>query len=1044
MREATRHRRHVIPPSFALACILLACGPSAFALNPSQDVSQYAHTSWKIRDGFTRGQIISIAQTSDGYLWLGTEFGLIRFDGIKNTPFQPPAGQQLPSNYITNLLGARDGTLWIGALKGLTSWKDGKLTQYPELAGQDIFKLLEDHEGAVWASGRSVTNGKLCAIRNSGVQCYGEDGAFGRGVFNLYEDSKGNLWAGVKDGVWRWTPGTPDFYPLVGEPDGIQGLGEDDDGALLVGWNGGIQRLVGGKTEAYPLAGTGGQFRAARLLRDRDGGLWVGTFGQGLLHVHRGRTDVFASPEGLSSDNVYNLFEDREGNIWVATNNGLDRFRDFAVATLTVSQGLLSNSVRSVLADRDGSVWLATRNGLNRWVNGQITTYGRRGAEPIIGDNQHDAKPNGLIPHSLFQDDSGRIWASTVDGFGYLENERFIPVSGVPGGSVTAIAQDTAGSLWVANEHVALFQLLRERVVNQIPWATLGHKEHASAMAADPSHGGLWLGFHLGGVAYLADGRMRVSYTAADGLGEGRVNHLRFDSEGALWAATNGGLSRLKNGRVATLTGRNGLPCDTVHWSMEDDAHTLWLYTACGLVRVARPELDAWAAAVDMDKGATRRVRATVFDISDGVKALASAGHLTPQVSKSSDGRLWFLPWDGASVFDPNHLSFNRLPPPVHVEQLIADRKSYDATSEVSGRVQLPPLIRDLEINYTALSLAAPEKILFRYKLEGHDRDWQDVGNRRQAFYNDLPPGDYRFRVMACNNSGVWNEAGTFLDFSIAPAYYQTTLFRVSVVVLFLLAFGGLYQLRLRQVARQVRVRMEERLEERERIARDLHDTLLQSVQGLILMFRAGTKQMPAADPTRDAFVKTLNHADRILAEGRDRVRDLRAATPSAGLPAAFQRVVDETPQGGDATFQTVVEGVVLELHPMVQEEAYCIGREAIINALTHSNGLHVEAEITYEPRQFRLRVRDDGRGIEPKILEEGGRHDHWGLQGMSERAERIGAQLKVWSSPETGTEVELTVPGATAYQGARKRSKRFRFGRSSETDGEVQKSESG
>lgn len=1042
MQEATRQRRHVIPLGIALACLLLACGPSAFALNPSQDVSQYARTSWKVRDGFTRGQIISIAQTPDGYLWLGTEFGLVRFDGIKSASFQPP-GQQLPSNYITNLLGAHDGTLWIGALKGLASWKDGKLTQYPELSGQDIFKLLEDHEGTVWASGRTVTNGKLCAIRNGSVQCYGEDGALGRGAFNLYEDSKGNLWAGVKDGVWRWKPGTPNFYPLPSEPDGIQALGEDVDGALLVGWRGGIQRLVNGKIEAYPLASTAGQFRAERLLRDRDGGLWVGTYGQGLVHVHQGRTDVFAPSDGLSGENVYNLFEDREGNIWVATTNGLDRFRDFAVSTLTVSQGLLNDGVRSVLADRDGSVWLATRDGLNRWVNGQITTYGRREAEPIIGADRRDAKPNGLIPDSLFQDDSGRIWASTVGGFGYLEKGRLIPVSGVPRGPVTAIAQDTAGSLWVANEHVALFQLLRESVVNQISWATLGHKDHASAMVADPTHGGLWLGFHLGGVAYFADGQIRASYTAADGLGEGRVNHLRFGQDGALWAATNSGLSRLKDGRAATLTGKNGLPCDTIHWTTEDDAHTCWLYTACGLVRVARSELDAWVAAVDRDKDAIQRIRATVFDSSDGVRALASAGHFSPQVSKSSDGRLWFLPWDGASVFDPNHLSFNRLPPPVHVEQLIADRKTYEATSEVGGRVRLPPLIHDLEINYTALSLAAPEKILFRYKLEGYDRDWQDVGNRRQAFYNGLPPGDYRFRVMACNNSGVWNETGTFLDFSIAPAYYQTTWFRVSAVVVFLLALGGLYQLRLRQVARQVRVRMEERLEERERIARDLHDTLLQSVQGLILMFQAATKQMPADAPTRDSLVKTLHHADQILAEGRDRVRSLRAAIPSAGLPAAFQRVVDETPQGSEAAFQTVVEGVVLELHPMVLEEAYCVGREAIINALTHSNGLHVEVEITYDSRQFRLRVRDDGRGIDAKILEEGGRRDHWGLQGMSERAERIGAQLKVWSSPETGTEIELTVPGATAYQAARKRSKRFWFGRSSETDGEVQKSES-
>ncbi len=783
MESAGGRGRHATTLGALLAWMLLAWCPSVFALNPSLDVSQYAHTSWKIRDGFPKGQITSIAQTPDGYLWLGTEFGLLRFDGIRNVPFQPPADQQLPSNFIFSLLVTRDGTLWIGTSKGLASWKDGKLTEYPELAGQYIFKLLEDHEGTVWASGITVTTGRLCAIRNGSVLCYGEDGALGRGAFNLYEDSKGNLWAGVKTGLWRWKPGPPQFYPLPGEPDGIQGLGEDDDGTLLVGWRGGISRFVGGKTEAYPLPGTVGQFRAKRLFRDRDGSLWIGTTNRGLLHVHQGRTDVFAPSNGLSGESVYTLFEDREGNIWVATINGLDRFHDFAVATFNVKQGLSSAIVGSVLAARDGSIWFATRGGLNRWINGQIAIYGQRvaqakgGAPPITGN---DGRLNGFNPNSLFQDDSGRIWVSTPFGFGYLENDRFVSVSAVPGG-VTAIAQDTAGNLWIANEHSALFQLLRGSVVQQIPWSRLGSNAHASALAADRLQGGLWLGFHLGGVAYFADGQVRASYAATDGLGEGRVNHLRLDHDGALWVTTEGGLSRLKNGRIATLTTENGLPCDTVHWTIEDDVHSVWLYTACGLLRVARTELAAWAAAVDQDKDAKRKIQATVFDSSDGVRILAGAGHFSPQVAKSSDGKLWFLPLDGVSVIDPRRLPFNSLPPLVHIEQITADHKTYDAMSDSNELLRLPPLVRDLEIDYTALSLVAPEKVLFRYKLEGHDSDWQNVDNRRQAFYNNLPPGNYRFRVMACNNSGVWNEEGTFLEFTIAPAYYQTTWFRVLI-----------------------------------------------------------------------------------------------------------------------------------------------------------------------------------------------------------------------------------------------------------------------
>lgn len=1018
MSETTRRRLHVLDVSIVIvaASILLLCCSSAYGLDPSIHVSQYSHTSWKIRDGFARETIDAIAQTQDGYLWLGTASGLLRFDGMRNVPWQPPAGQQLPSNTIMSLFASRDGSLWIGTSKGLARWKDGKLTQYAELAEQYIFKIIEDHEGTIWASGLTITTGRLCAIQNSSVHCDGDDGALGRGAFTLFEDSKGNLWAGVKDGLWRFRPGPPKFYPLAGELNGIQAIGEDVDGTLLVGWQGGIHRFSDGKAEAYSLAGVTGPFTARRILRDRDGGLWIGTSDRGLVHAHNGKADVYGSSEGLSGDNIYTLFEDAEKNIWVATVNGLDRFRDFAVVTFGRNEGLIHSIVWSVLAAKDGSIWLGTFAGLNRWSNGSFSTFGR------------DGKVNGLIPNSLFEDDSGQIWASTQAGFGYLQGDRFRLVSTVPG-AVTAVAQDTAGNLWIANEHSSLIKLRGEVMVEQIPWTNLGHKDPASAMAADSSRGGLWIGFALGGISYFTGNQIRESYAAPAGLAQGRVNYLHVDRDGSLWAATDGGLSRLKDDRITTLTSRNGLPCDTIHWIAEDTADSMWLGTACGLVRIKRNELANWLLAVTRDKDAKPPSPFMILDASDGVRSVSSGSHFTPQVTRSADGRLWFFGIDGVNVVDPNHLPFNNLSPPVHVEQLIADRRTYDTGAD--GGLRLPPLIRDLQIDYTALSFVAPEKNLFRYKLEPRDHDWQEVTNRRQAFYNDLPPGKYRFRVMASNDRGVWNEAGTYLDFTIDPAYYQTIWFRVAVVMVFLLGLVALYQLRLRQVARQVRSRMEERLEERERIARDLHDTLLQGVQGLILKFHAISKQIPAGTQAYKALEKTLDHADQVLAEGRDRIQNLRVNPASlSDLPAAFRSVAEETLQGGDAAFKTVVEGRVRDLHPLVLEECYCIGREAIINALSHSNAQQIEAEIAYDSRQFRLRVRDDGRGIDPEILDAGGRSGHWGLRGMQERTQKIGGQLKFWSRPETGTEVELTVPGATAYRGLSDKRKRFWFSR--------------
>jgi ligand-binding sensor domain-containing protein/signal transduction histidine kinase len=1007
----------VIPLGLVSVFLLLACCWPAYALNPELDVGQYAHTSWKIRDGFPKGELSSIAQTPDGYLWLGTEFGLFRFDGVRAVQWRPPANQELPSSWIFSLLTARDGTLWIGTEKGLASWKDGKFTQYAELAGRYIFKILEDREGSIWVSGSAIPFGRLCAIRSGSVQCFGDDGSFGRAVFNLYEDSKGNLWVGVLNGLWQWKPGPPRFYPLAGEPDGIQCLGEDKDGTLLVGWSGAIHRFVDGKPEAYQLPGSVEQIRGRRMLRDRDGSLWIGTFNRGIVHVREGRVDVFGSADGLSGETASSLFEDREGNIWVATESGLDRFRDFAIATFSTNQGLPSSRIQSVLEDREQGIWLATRNNVNRLQNGQVTVID-------VKPYQREGELTRFFPNSMFQEANGRIWVSTPYGFGYLDNDRFISVSNVPG-PVSAIVQDRANTMWIAHEHGGLFQVSGERVVQQIPWAQLGHADHVSTMIADPK-GGLWLGFFLGGLAYYSDGQIRASYSNANGLPASRVADLRFEPDGALWISSEGGLSRLKNGRIATMTAENGLPCDTVHWFREGDAQSVWLYTSCGLVRLARSELDAWAAAVDQNINTNRKLRPTVFDSVDGIRILATGNHFNPQVAKSTDGKIWFSTSDGLSLVDPNRVRFNHIQPPVQIEQFVADRKIYDATYVGDGPLRLPPLIRDLQIDYTALSLAAPEKIRFRYKLEGRDSDWQEAGNRRQVFYNDLGPGNYRFRVIACNNNGVWNETGAYVDFTIAAAYYQTAWFRVAVVLLFLLALGALYQLRLRQVARVVRARMEERLEERERIARDLHDTLLQSVQGLILKFSAVSKQIPPDLPARNLLENTLDHADEVLAEGRDRIRNLRVHSVTlSDLPSAFRSVAEETLQGREVVFKTVVEGRVRDLHPMVLEESYCIGREAIINALSHSEGQHVEAEIAYDARQFRLRIRDDGRGIDNAILDAGGRSGHWGIQGMHERAQKIGGQLKIWSRPETGTEIELTVPGSTAYPRATQRAKK-------------------
>ena len=997
--------------------MLLACCACAFALDPSLYVSQYGHTSWNNRDGFPRDIIHAMAQTPDGYLWLGTEFGLLRFDGVRAVPWQRPADQNLPSEKIQSLLVARDGTLWIGTWKGLASWRGGKLTTYPELADEVVYPLMEDREGVVWAGGFAYNPpGKLCAIQRGVVKCYGEDGSLGDGVLGLYQDRNGNLWAGTRMGLWRWKPGPRKFYPIAGQSAGIQGLAEDDSGELLIALQGRVVRLGGGKLQtAYTYPAPALQSFARTRLRDRDGGLWFGTSDHGLVHVHQGRTDAFAQADGLSGDTVTALFEDREGSVWVATTNGLDRFRDYAVVTYSANQGL-PNYPESVLAAKDGGIWVNSPDGLSTWTQGQVTIYhGRdiRAAQPrSVREVVVEGLPNGEVA-SLLQDRGGRIWFAGARGAGYLENDRFVSIRGAPGGIAYAMVEDTARNLWIANLDHGLLQLSGSRVVRQIPWIGLGHKDVAMSLAADPLQGGLWLGFFQGGVAYWKDGQIRTSYTAASGLGKGAVSDLRVDPDGTLWAATEGGVSRLKNGRVATLSSKNGLPCDVVNWTIEDDDHSLWLHTACGLVRISRSEANSW------ENDPNRSIRVMVFDTSDGVRSWTVGLRTSPKAGKSPDGRIWFMAFAGVSVVDPHHLPFNKVPPPVHIEQIAADRKTYGPSSDL----RLPPLVRDLEIDYTALSFVAPEKNRFKYKLEGYNSDWQDAGNRRQAFYSNLPPSNYTFRVIASNNSGVWNEAGDSLDFSIAPAYYQTVWFRLSLVAAVFGLLWALYRYRLHQLAREFNARLDERVGERTRIARDLHDTLLQSFQGALIEFQAArnlfSKGRQEAIQTLDSAIGTAQEA---IVEGRDAIQDLRRTPePTAQLEHLLKNAGQElasshVSNGNRPAFRVTVEGPAQALSPVLQDEVYQIGREVLRNAFQHASASRIETEIRYSNRLLRLRIRDDGKGIDRKVLEDGMLPGHWGLLGVRERAKRIGARLVFWSEAGAGTEVELAVPSRIAY----------------------------
>jgi signal transduction histidine kinase/ligand-binding sensor domain-containing protein len=990
--------------ALAAACVIASWPVNASALDASLDMSQYAHTAWRIREGFTSSLVTSIAQTPDGYLWIGTENGLTRFDGVRNVPWQPRSGEALPGATIRVLATGRDGTLWIGTNEGLASLKDDRLVMHPRLAGQVINGLAEDHDGTIWvaASALGGDTATFCAIRIGDPECRDQEALSAESVLLTYVDRGGRVWALCADEVWRLRPG-PAIVIKLHDPitGGIQIMAEDADGALLVSTAGGVRRILDDRVE--PFGGVAANARASLLFRDRDGAIWMADERGGLLHVHHGHSDRFGRADGLSSDNVRRVFEDREGNIWVTTSEGLDRFREYAVPTLSTGQGLASENLISVLATRDAGVWLATSRGVDRWKNGEVATS--------KGIPQRGA--------SLFEDRRGRTWIGGITRSGWVENGRFVALDGVPPGYVDAFAEDRQGNVWISHRPAGLLRWNGATGIERMPVTSFKTSPMPVRLAVDLSRDGLWLGF-VGGIAYLEDGRVREQYGIAEGLGRGRVRSLRFDAQGALWIATDGGLSRMKAGRIATLRTRNGLPCDGVDWMIDDDGGSYWLYTDCALVRVARADLDAWAAAADRGERATRTIQATVMGASDGVVTSGYIGTFTPHVSKAADGRLWFVTRKGAAVLDPRHIKTNALAPPVRIEGVEADRQPYENTG---AALKLPPLVHDLQVDYTALSFVAPEKVRFRYKLEGRDREWVDAGNRRRAFYADLSPGFYRFRVIAANDSGVWNETGDSLHFSIAPAWWQTNGFRVSLAGAIALLLIGLYRLRIAYLARQFNLTLDTRVNERMRIARDLHDTLLQSFHGLLLRLQTASQLWPSGEG-KAMLDRTIDQAAAAVTEGRDAVQGLRASATEMNDLAEAIRTLGETlateyGNGDPPLLRVEVLGPSRAVHPILRDEIFRVAGEAMRNAFRHAHARQVEVEIHYDVRQLRLRIRDDGKGIDTAVLAQGAREGHYGLPGMRERAKSIEGKLTLWSAPGAGTEVELAIPASHAYSAA-------------------------
>jgi ligand-binding sensor domain-containing protein/signal transduction histidine kinase len=983
------------------AMVLIAAGPCR-ALDSTRLISQYGHTAWRIRDGDIPSRVFPMAQTKDGYLWIGTTAGVLRFDGVRFVPLAAPDGTQLPSPFVSSLAADSDGSLWIGTLAGLARWSDGQLATFPNDT-RGASTLLIDSVGTLWFSSRQpaqATRGppSVCRISGNAVQCYGKAEGLDLGadiccVGSLVQDADGSLLVSTEQAVVRWKPGEASTSSVhaakvgAGIP-GVMVLARGADDQVWVGVDArgpglGLNRLEQGALKPLVSPVDGSAYAVQALFVDRAGTVWIGTLDDGIYRLRGDRIDHFKASDGLSGDGVYSFYEDREGNLWVSTSEGIDRFRDLSVATFTRREGLSVDEVDAVMAARDGRIWIGSAEALDI-LDGEAVSAIRSGA----------GLPGNQVT-SLLQDHAGAVWVGIDKTLSIYENGRFVAIPGLDGGPlgfVYALVEDAQHDVWARvpkklvriRDHVAREEIFAE----------------PSKLAADPVSG-IWRGLSNGSLVRHRDGAPETVVSER----KAPVRHVIVTADGLVLAGTDAGVIGWKDGVQRTLGNANGLACEAMHALIMDAVNDLWLYAQCGLMKIPAAELQRWWNAPDA------RLDVRVFDVFDG----ARPGQAPFQpAARSPDGRLWFANGRSLQMIDPAKLSVPSLPLPVHIEDLVADRKPYPAGREV----RLPPNPRDIQIDYTALHLAVPQNVRFRYRLHGLDDHWQEPGARRQAFYTDLPAGTYRFDVAATRGDGVWSDAEASLTFVVAAAWYQTAWFRLACLVLGILALATAYRWRVRQIARRVHARFDERLAERTRLARELHDTLLQTIQGSKMV---ADDALDATDFDRlhQAMKRLSVWLGEAISEGREALNSLRISTTQTNdLAESFRRASEDCALHGAMDVQFGVDGSAVDMHPIVRDEVYRIGYEAIRNACAHSQATRVTVTLRYAKDHLSLQVVDDGVGIDAATAWT--KPGHFGLHGMRERANRIGALLTISSTADAGTGITLVVPGNAIFRAPR------------------------
>ena len=1002
----------------------------AHAIDPNRTIAQYLQERWSGDRGFPGGAVTALTQTRDGYLWIGTDKGLIRFDGSSFRTFQQATPSSFPIGPVQALLTDAAGNLWIVLQSTqIVRYNNGHFEPGHDEAGFGITSITSRRDGTVLLSSLALGTLKYSANKYQAVTSSDAsempDGTLETAdnlssrlssaegvathrfaepnspVISMAETSDGRVWLGTRDkGLFYISQGriVPSGVKLPSSK--VNCLLAWNDGELWIGTDHGMVQWAGTKGSSVPTSLR--QTAILSMVRDRDSNVWVGT-ASGLVRVNSNGVSLDQSNTPIEGP-VTALGEDMDGNLWVGNAHGILCLRDSTFVTYPVAS-LHSESTGAIYVDPGDRVWYAPIEGGLRWMRGRD-----------IGSVDNDLLNQDVIYSIAGAKDE--LWLGRQQGGltrliyrnGVIASRTYTERNGLAQNRVYSVHENSDGTVWAGTVSGGLSRLKDGKFSTFTVVEGLGSNTVTSI--EDSPDGTMWFGTSAG-LSELTNGKWRT-YTSHDGLPADEVTSLLRDSSGVLWIGTTDGLAFLSSGRISrAAAGPETLRRPVL--GLADDQHgSLWIATANRVLRINREGLL---------QGRLRDTDIREYGLADGLKGTEGVKR-DRSVVKDLHGNVWFSLNAGLSVVHPGRADQEAAPPVVQVDTVSVNGNLIPSR----GLVRIPASQRRIVIDYSALSLATADRIRFRYRLDGFDHGWSEPVTSRQAVYTNLGPGPYWFRVAASNSDGAWNGSEATIPLQIAPAFWQAWWFRLLVLCSLALLTWLIYRLRLLQISRQFEMRVEERAMERTRIARELHDSLLQGFQGLLLYLQVAQHMLPSQpEEAKQAIEKVLDQGDQALAEARSAVQNLRDSPLAAADLAQALAAIGKELSAHDHTAQlrVMTEGKPQNLDPILRDEVYRFAREALRNAFHHAKAHNIEAEITYG-ESFLLRIRDDGVGIDPKVISQGRRDGHWGLPGMRERAESLGAAMEVWSESGAGTEVQLTIPATIAY-GTSSAPERFR-----------------